>query len=146
MEFCLIEESYSRRDELSTKIDDIDRVIKFTKICEINEEKPRIIPPDTCKDITLSLKEYTRHHEDSGIEMSPTKKEDCLEGQDFLERARKVSSIEDSSMNGERNKCCCSCNCSREVACFDRYSVQQNFIELASVNENRHRLPLSNAS
>ncbi|XP_076758852.1 uncharacterized protein LOC143428086 isoform X1 [Xylocopa sonorina] len=83
-------ESYSRRDELSTKTDDTERVIKFAKVCEINQET-RAIPADTSKDIALSLKEYTRHHEDSGIEMSPTKKEENLEGQDFLERARKNS-------------------------------------------------------
>ncbi|OAD58515.1 Muscle M-line assembly protein unc-89 [Eufriesea mexicana] len=83
--------SYSRRDELSTKTDDAERVIKFAKICEINQES-RIIPVDASKDIALSLKEYTRHHEDSGIEMSPTKKDENLEGQDFLERARKIQS------------------------------------------------------
>ncbi|XP_054013283.1 titin isoform X3 [Hylaeus anthracinus] len=85
-------ESYSRRDELSTKTDDTERMIKFTKICELKEEeKPRVEEKsmDASKDMTLSLKEYTRHHEDSGIEMSPTKKEDSIEGQDFLERARK---------------------------------------------------------
>ncbi|XP_043261539.1 uncharacterized protein LOC122402644 [Colletes gigas] len=83
-------ESYSRRDEFSTKTEDTERSIKFTKICELKEEeKPRVSFGDGSKDITLSLKEYTRHHEDSGIEMSPTKKEDSLEGQDFLERARK---------------------------------------------------------
>ncbi|XP_076170517.1 uncharacterized protein LOC143148247 isoform X3 [Ptiloglossa arizonensis] len=83
-------ESYSRRDELSTKTDDTERVMKFTKIYEVKEEeKPRKTPAEASKDITLSLKEYTRHHEDSGIEMSPTKKDDGLEGQDFLERARK---------------------------------------------------------
>ncbi|XP_050486212.1 titin isoform X4 [Bombus huntii] len=81
-------DSYSRRDELSTKTDDTERVIKFAKICEINQES-RVIPADTSKDISLSLKEYTRHREDSGIEMSPTKKDENLEGQDFLERARK---------------------------------------------------------
>ncbi|XP_076385572.1 uncharacterized protein LOC105662897 isoform X4 [Megachile rotundata] len=82
-------ESYTRRDELSTKTDDTERSIKFTKICELSqEEKPRMVP-DTSRDITLFLKEYTRHHEDSGIEMSPTKKEETLEGQDFLEKARK---------------------------------------------------------
>ncbi|XP_015434390.1 PREDICTED: LOW QUALITY PROTEIN: uncharacterized protein LOC107190151 [Dufourea novaeangliae] len=141
-------ESYSRRDELSTKSDDTERVIKFTKICEKNEEhRPlAVTPADTSKDMTLSLKEYTRHHEDSGIEMSPTKRDDSLEGQDFLDKARKVSPIGGPSMNGERNKCCCSCNCSHEAACFDRYAVQQSFVELSSVNENRRRLPLSNAS
>ncbi|CAL7935354.1 unnamed protein product [Xylocopa violacea] len=84
-------ESYSRRDELSTKTDDTERVIKFAKVCEINQET-RAVPADASKDIALTLKEYTRHHEDSGIEMSPTKKEENLEGQDFLERARKISS------------------------------------------------------
>ncbi|XP_026674575.1 muscle M-line assembly protein unc-89 isoform X5 [Ceratina calcarata] len=81
-------DSYSRRDELSTKTNDGERVIKFARACEINQES-RAIPVDTSKEITLSLKEYTRHHEDSGIEMSPTKREENLEGQDFLEKARK---------------------------------------------------------
>ncbi|XP_076636076.1 uncharacterized protein LOC143349064 isoform X2 [Colletes latitarsis] len=78
-------ESYSLRDEFSTKMEDTERSIRFTKISESKEVEPRV----SSKDISLSLKEYTRHHEDSGIEMSPTKKEDSLEGQDFLERARK---------------------------------------------------------
>lgn len=120
-------------------------MIKFAKICEINQES-RVIPADTSKDISLSLKEYTRHREDSGIEMSPTKKDENLEGQDFLERARKVSSIESSSMNGDRRNGCCNCNCSHEAACYDRFSMQQNLIELNSVNENRRCVPLSNAS
>lgn len=38
-----------------------------------------------------SLQDLLRHHEDSGIDMSPMKKDDNLEGEDFLERARKVS-------------------------------------------------------
>lgn len=38
-----------------------------------------------------SLQDLSRYHEDSGIDMSPMKKEDNLEGEDFLERARKVS-------------------------------------------------------
>ncbi|XP_019884311.1 titin isoform X6 [Camponotus floridanus] len=36
-----------------------------------------------------SLQDLSRYHEDSGIDMSPMKKEDNLEGEDFLERARK---------------------------------------------------------
>lgn len=43
-----------------------------------------------------------RHHEDSGIEMSPMKKDDNLEGDDFLERARKVSPLAPSI--GERRR------------------------------------------
>ncbi|XP_033332507.2 uncharacterized protein LOC117223969 isoform X2 [Megalopta genalis] len=85
-------ESYSRRDELSTRTDDGERSIKFTKVSErrVEEERPAATSPaDGCKEMTLTLKEYTRHHEDSGIEMSPTKREDSLEGQDFLEKARK---------------------------------------------------------
>lgn len=138
-------ESYSRRDELSTKTDDTERVVKFAKICEINQES-RTIPVDTsAKDIALSLKEYRRRHEDSGIEMSPTKKDENLEGQDFLEAARKVSSIEAISINGDRRNGYCNCNCNHEAACFDRFSIQQNLIELNSVNDNRC-LPLPNAS
>lgn len=37
-----------------------------------------------------SLQDLSRYHEDSGIDMSPMKKEDNLEGEDFLERARKL--------------------------------------------------------
>lgn len=37
-----------------------------------------------------SLQDLLRHHEDSGIDMSPMKKDDNLEGEDFLERARKL--------------------------------------------------------
>lgn len=107
-----------------------------------------MVSGDTSKDMTLFLKEYTRHHEDSGIEMSPTKKEETLEGQDFLENARKVSSIDVPSMNGHRrNECCCSCKCTHEAACFDRFSMSmQENVEFTSVNENRRRLPLSNVS
>lgn len=143
--YCSTAESCSRRDELSTKTDDTERVVKFAKICEINQES-RTIPVDTStKDIALSLKEYRRRHEDSGIEMSPTKKDENLEGQDFLEAARKVSSIEAISINGDRRNGYCNCNCNHEAACFDRFSMQQNFIELNSVNDNRC-LPLPNAS
>lgn len=39
----------------------------------------------------ISSQDLLRHHEDSGIDMSPVKKDDNLEGEDFLERARKVS-------------------------------------------------------
>lgn len=138
-------ESYSRRDELSTKTDDIERVVKFAKICEINQESRTISVDTSAKDIALSLKEYRRRHEDSGIEMSPTKKDENLEGQDFLEAARKVSSIEAISINGDRRNGYCNCNCNHEAACFDRFSIQQNFIELNSVNDNRC-LPLPNAS
>lgn len=117
-------------------------MVKFAKICEINQES-RTIPVDTStKDIALSLKEYRRRHEDSGIEMSPTKKDENLEGQDFLEAARKVSSIEAISINGDRRNGYCNSNCNHEAACFDRFSMQQN---LNSVNDNRC-LPLPNAS
>ncbi|KAL6428689.1 hypothetical protein ACFW04_007940 [Cataglyphis niger] len=37
----------------------------------------------------ISSQDLLRHHEDSGIDMSPVKKDDNLEGEDFLERARK---------------------------------------------------------
>lgn len=43
------------------------------------------------EDAALSTQDLLRHHEDSGIEMSPMKKDDNSEGEDFLERARKVS-------------------------------------------------------
>ncbi|CAD1476296.1 unnamed protein product, partial [Heterotrigona itama] len=83
-------DSYSRRDELSTKTDDDgERVIRFAKICEISQQS-RTIPADTSKDSMLSLKEYSRHRESCGIiETSPTREDENLEGQDFLERARK---------------------------------------------------------
>ncbi|CAL1681894.1 unnamed protein product [Lasius platythorax] len=37
----------------------------------------------------VSSQDLLRHHEDSGIDMSPIKKDDNLEGDEFLERARK---------------------------------------------------------
>jgi hypothetical protein len=43
------------------------------------------------EDVPMSLQDILRRHEDSGIEMSPIKKDDNLEGEDFFERARKVS-------------------------------------------------------
>ncbi|XP_014601997.1 PREDICTED: uncharacterized protein LOC106785786 isoform X2 [Polistes canadensis] len=55
----------------------------------IDEEKSQIISKET-KNICSIIKTYTRHHEDSGIEMSPTKRDkDDLEGEEFLENARK---------------------------------------------------------
>ncbi|KAK1121157.1 hypothetical protein K0M31_010464 [Melipona bicolor] len=138
-------DSYSRRDELSTKTDDTEHVIKFAKICELNQES-RTIPAEILKDSTLSLKEYTRHGESCGIETTPTRVDENLEGQDFLDRARKVSSVEGSSMNGDRKNGRCNCSCSHEAACFDRLSAQQNLIEFNSVNENRRCVSLSNAS
>lgn len=45
----------------------------------------------------LSSQDLLRLHEDSGIEISSMKKDDNLEGEDFLERARKVSLIEFAS-------------------------------------------------
>lgn len=44
----------------------------------------------------MSSQNLLQHHEDSGIEIS-MKKDDNLEGEDFLERARKVSLIEFAS-------------------------------------------------
>ncbi|KAM0731550.1 SEC14 domain and spectrin repeat-containing protein 1 [Formica fusca] len=38
----------------------------------------------------VSSQDLLRHHEDSGIDMSPMKKDDNLESEDFLERARKL--------------------------------------------------------
>ncbi|XP_043525684.1 uncharacterized protein LOC122536948 isoform X4 [Frieseomelitta varia] len=80
-------DSYSRRDELSTKTDDAERVIKFAKICEISQES-RTIPVEISKDGTLSL-EHRRHRESCGIETTPTRVDENHEGQDFLDRARK---------------------------------------------------------
>lgn len=54
------------------------------------------------EDVSLSSQDFLRRHEDSGIEMSPIKKDDNLEGEDFLERARKVSRIESFSGDLQR--------------------------------------------
>ncbi|XP_043502049.1 muscle M-line assembly protein unc-89 isoform X6 [Polistes fuscatus] len=56
----------------------------------IDEEKSQTISKET-KNVCSITKTYTRHHEDSGIEMSPTKRDkDDLEGEEFLENARKA--------------------------------------------------------
>lgn len=55
-------------------------------------------------DPSLSTEDLLRHHDDSGIEMSPMKKDDSTEGEDFLERARKVSAIRSSFSTPERGK------------------------------------------
>jgi len=61
------------------------------------------------EDVPLSSQELLQHHEDSGIEISSIKKDDNLEGEDFLERARKVSS------NRAREY-----NCDDEATIFDQ--------------------------
>lgn len=40
---------------------------------------------------SLSSQNLLGHHEDRGIEISSIRKDDNLEGEDFLEKARKVS-------------------------------------------------------
>jgi len=67
---------------------------KLTKI------RKHVMNGNTCsnlreyEDVPLSSQELLQHHEDSGIEIASMKKDDNLEGEDFLERARKVSLIE----------------------------------------------------
>lgn len=67
-----------------------------TKLTKIREHT---LNESTCSNLreyegaTLSSQNLLRHHEDSGIEISSMKKDDNLEGEDFLERARKVSLI-----------------------------------------------------
>ncbi|XP_011705984.1 PREDICTED: uncharacterized protein LOC105461199 isoform X2 [Wasmannia auropunctata] len=63
-----------------------------TKLTKIREY---MLNEGTCsnlreyEDVSLSPQDLLQHHEDSGIEMSSIKKDDNLEGEDFLERARK---------------------------------------------------------
>jgi len=59
--------------------------------------------------VSLSSQDLSRHHEDSGIEMSPMKKDDNLEGEDYLERARKVSTVDDGSIPLFDCKCGFAC-------------------------------------
>ncbi|KAG7188140.1 hypothetical protein KM043_013361 [Ampulex compressa] len=97
-----------------------------------------------CKDISVLLKEITRQHEDSGIEMSPTKKEEQQEGQDFLETARKVSSVEVAALNISS-----LCICGNENRFFDRYtstvhSCHNGLTNGVIAHKNRRCLPLSN--
>ncbi|XP_015171223.1 PREDICTED: titin isoform X2 [Polistes dominula] len=60
-----------------------------SKEVTIDEEKSQIISKET-KNVCSITKTYARQHEDSGIEMSPTKRDkDDLDGEEFLENARK---------------------------------------------------------
>lgn len=54
------------------------------------------------EDVLLFSQDVSRHHEDSGIDMSPIKKDDNLEDDEFLEKARKVSPIENSPIIGRK--------------------------------------------
>ncbi|XP_072764140.1 uncharacterized protein [Anoplolepis gracilipes] len=97
--------------ESHEKTDDIHRDLDLSQ-CKSEKyisKYPKKIQSDQCyttklakiRDHTLNessnLREYEdkssqdllRHHEDSGIDMSPVKKDDNFEGEDFLERARK---------------------------------------------------------
>lgn len=128
---------------------------KMIKEITTDEEKSHTISKEM-KNICSITKTYTRHHEDSGIEMSPTKHDkDETEGDEFLENARKVSrSIDDITQNDERSSSvgCCSCSCAHEAACYARYDTASGlskFAEITAValaNENRRRLPLANPS
>ncbi|XP_014485705.1 PREDICTED: uncharacterized protein LOC106750117 isoform X2 [Dinoponera quadriceps] len=64
---------------------------KFAKVREhaLNESSRSATGLREYEDVALSTQDLLRHHEDSGIEMSPMKKDDNSEGEDFLERARK---------------------------------------------------------
>ncbi|KAI4499906.1 hypothetical protein M0802_005162 [Mischocyttarus mexicanus] len=128
----------------------------ISKEIKMDEEKSDRISKET-KTVCSITKTYTRHHEDSGIEMSPIKRDkDDLEGEEFLENSRKVSrSIDDIVQNSEKNISidCCSCSCANEAACFALYDVSTSgiskFAEITAValaNENRRRLPLANPS
>ncbi|KAK2586836.1 hypothetical protein KPH14_009775 [Odynerus spinipes] len=150
--------SEALRDESSkrTSTPDQDPYSKFTKEITTEETKSQTITKET-KNVCSITKDYTRRHEDSGIEMSPTKRDkDDTEGEEFLENARKVSRsmIEDVEQNAE---ICspiddCSCSCAHETACFARYNAVSGlskFAEITAValaNENRRRLPLANPS
>jgi len=90
----LTDESKNYIDKSSKKVQaDQNIATKLTKI-----RKP-IMNGNTCSNsreygnVPLSSQELL-HHENSGIEISSMKKNDNLEGEDFLERARKVSLIE----------------------------------------------------
>ncbi|KAL2729461.1 titin isoform X1 [Vespula squamosa] len=140
----------------SSKDETLKRTPTYTKMLKeitTDEEKSHTISKET-KNVCSITKTYTRHHEDSGIEMSPTKgyKEE-IEGEEFLENARKVSrSIDDITQNDERSSSigCCSCSCAHDAACFARYDTGlSRFAEITAValaNENRRRLPLTNPS
>lgn len=62
----------------------------------------------------ISSHDLLRHHEDSGIDMSPIKKDDNLEGEEFLERARKVSLASQYFFYDRQRK---FVNCSRKCSC-----------------------------
>ncbi|XP_046833263.1 uncharacterized protein LOC124430549 isoform X3 [Vespa crabro] len=78
--------SESSKDESSKRTPIYTKMIK--KITT-DEEKSHRISKET-KNVCSITKTYTRHHEDSGIEMSPTKRDkNEIEGEEFLENARK---------------------------------------------------------
>ncbi|KAL2747703.1 titin isoform X1 [Vespula maculifrons] len=145
----LSDESLSK-DESSKRTPTCTKMIKEITT---DEEKSHTISKET-KNVCSITKTYTRHHEDSGIEMSPTKRDkDEIEGEEFLENARKVSrSIDDITQNDERSSSigCCNCSCAHDAACFARYDTGlSKFAEITAValaNENRRRLPLANPS
>lgn len=94
----LIEESKNYIDKSSKNVQsDQNNATTFTTIRE------HMLNENTCSNLRkyegtpLSSQNLLQHHEDSGIEISPIKKDDNLEGEDFLERARKVSLIEFAS-------------------------------------------------
>ncbi|XP_067210497.1 uncharacterized protein zormin isoform X3 [Linepithema humile] len=96
MERVLLEES---RDETNGVHHDLDLSISIqpdenvtTKLTKIREHTLNETSRSDLKeyeDVSMSSQDFLRRHEDSGIEMSPIKKDDNLEGEDFLERARK---------------------------------------------------------
>lgn len=78
----------------------------------------------------VSSQDLLRHHEDSGIDMSPIKKDDNLEGDEFLERARKVSLGSRYFFDDRQRKfidCSRKCNCDhRSLIRFSRCKFHES--------------------